>query len=193
MQALGGWSPPGGPNSHSNSRTTSVTLGLSCPSSTYGGNQAISQQKPSLNNELSKGNFKHHMKHFLDGQKFWYPVNSVRYSPKWTSLVAHTVESTFNVGDLGSISGLGRSSGGGHGNLTPVFLPGESPWTKEPGRSKRAGHNWAAKRARAHTHTHTHTHTFTKIETKRSFSYIHIFLVLYFVQLWWYPKGDDIF
>ena len=131
---------------------------LSCPSSTYGGNQAISQQKPSLNNELSKGNFKHHMKHFLDGQKFWYPVNSVRYSPKWTSLVAHTVESTFNVGDLGSISGLGRSSGGGHGNLTPVFLPGESPWTKEPGSSKRAGHNWAAKRTRAHTHTHTHTH-----------------------------------
>ena len=43
---------------------------LSCPSSTYGGNQAISQQKPSLKNELSKGNFKHHMKHFLDGQKF---------------------------------------------------------------------------------------------------------------------------
>ena len=42
-------------------------------------------------------------------------------------------ESTCNMGDLGSISGLGRSPGGEHGNpLTPVFLPGESPWTEEP-------------------------------------------------------------
>ena len=29
--------------------------------------------------------------------------------------------------NLGSVPGLGRSSGGRHGNLTPVFLPGESP------------------------------------------------------------------
>ena len=42
-------------------------------------------------------------------------------------------ESTCNMGDLGSISGLGRSPGGEHGNpLTPVFLPEESPWTEEP-------------------------------------------------------------
>ena len=34
-----------------------------------------------------------------------------------------------NAGDIrvmGSIPGLGRSSGGGHGNPLPVFLPGES-------------------------------------------------------------------
>ena len=34
-----------------------------------------------------------------------------------------------NAGDIrgsGSIPGLGRSPGGGHGNPTPVFLPGES-------------------------------------------------------------------
>ena len=37
-----------------------------------------------------------------------------------------------NAGDLGLIPGLGRSAGGGHGNPTPVFLPGESPWTEEP-------------------------------------------------------------
>ena len=43
-------------------------------------------------------------------------------------------ESACNVGDLDSIPGLGRSSGGGHMFLpSPVFLPGESPWTKEPG------------------------------------------------------------
>ena len=28
-------------------------------------------------------------------------------------------------GDTGSILGLGRSSGGGNGNPTPVFLPGK--------------------------------------------------------------------
>ena len=43
-------------------------------------------------------------------------------------------ESACNVGDMSSIPGLGRSSGEGHGNpLHEVFLPGESPWTEEPG------------------------------------------------------------
>ena len=41
-------------------------------------------------------------------------------------------ESTCNVGDLGSIPGLKilwRRSW----QLTPIFLPGESPWAEEPG------------------------------------------------------------
>ena len=42
-------------------------------------------------------------------------------------------ESVCSVGDLGSISGLGRSSGGGNDNPPLVFLSRESPWTKEPG------------------------------------------------------------
>ena len=42
-------------------------------------------------------------------------------------------DSAHNVGDLGSIPGLERCPGGGHGNPLQ-FLPGESPWTKEPGR-----------------------------------------------------------
>ena len=42
-------------------------------------------------------------------------------------------ESACGVGDLGLIPGLGRSPGGGHGNPLPIFLPGESPWTEEPG------------------------------------------------------------
>ena len=42
---------------------------------------------------------------------------------------------------------------------TPVFLPGEFPWTEEPGGvqsmgSQRVKHNWVTK----HTHTHIHTH-----------------------------------
>ena len=40
-------------------------------------------------------------------------------------------EYTCHAGDLGSVPGLGGSPGGGHGN--PLFLPGESPWTEEPG------------------------------------------------------------
>ena len=40
-------------------------------------------------------------------------------------------ESTCSVGDLVLIAGLGRSHGGEQ--PTPVFLPGESPWTEKPG------------------------------------------------------------
>ena len=41
-------------------------------------------------------------------------------------------ESTWNVGDLGLIPGLQRSSGGRHGKTLQYSLPGESPWTEEP-------------------------------------------------------------
>ena len=52
--------------------------------------------------------------------------------------------SACKVGDLGSIPGFGKSPGGGQ--PTPVFLPGESPWTEEPGGlesmgSQRVGHH----------------------------------------------------
>ena len=51
--------------------------------------------------------------------------------------------------DAGSIPGSGRSPGGGHGNPLQ-FLPGESPWTVEPGGlqatgSQRAGHDLVTK------------------------------------------------
>ena len=51
-----------------------------------------------------------------------------------------------NVGDVGSIPGSGRSSGGGNGNPTPVFLSGESHGQRSlVGYSswvhKRVGHN----------------------------------------------------
>ena len=42
-------------------------------------------------------------------------------------------ESASNVGDLGSIPGLGRSPWRRAWQPTPVFLPGESPWTEETG------------------------------------------------------------
>jgi len=55
-------------------------------------------------------------------------------------------ESTCNVGDLGSIPGLGRSPGGWQ--PTPVFLPGDFPmdrvawWAIAMG-WQRVGHDWA--------------------------------------------------
>ena len=45
---------------------------------------------------------------------------------------SHGKESALNVGDMGSIPRLGRAN--------PVFLPGESPWTEEPGRLQSIGH-----------------------------------------------------
>ena len=39
-----------------------------------------------------------------------------------------------NAGNPSSVPGSRRSPGGGHGNLLQYsFLPGEFPWTEEPG------------------------------------------------------------
>ena len=42
-------------------------------------------------------------------------------------------ESACSAGDLGLIPGLGRVPSRWAWQPTPVFLPGESPWTEEPG------------------------------------------------------------
>ena len=38
-----------------------------------------------------------------------------------------------NAGDVGLVLGLGRNPLSRKWQPTPVFLPGESPWTEEPG------------------------------------------------------------
>ena len=51
-------------------------------------------------------------------------------------------ESSCNAGgsrDRGLILELGRSPGEGQWQPTPVFLPGESPWTEDPGRLQSMG------------------------------------------------------
>ena len=53
--------------------------------------------------------------------------------------------------DVGSIPGLGRSPGGGHGNLFSI-LAWRSPWIEEPGGlqfilSQRVGHNLVTEHA----------------------------------------------
>ena len=45
-------------------------------------------------------------------------------------------------GDLDSIPGLGRAPGGGHDNPLQYSLPGESPWTEEPGGAIVHGVGW---------------------------------------------------
>ena len=60
-----------------------------------------------------------------------------------------------NVGALGSIPGLGRSPRGRAWQPAPVFLPGESPWTEDPGGLSSIGsqivrHDWATKHSTAH-------------------------------------------
>ena len=47
--------------------------------------------------------------------------------------------SVYNMGDLCSIPGLGRSPGEGNGKPIPVFLPGKIPWMEEPGRLQSMG------------------------------------------------------
>ena len=57
------------------------------------------------------------------------PRSLVGYSPwgrKESDTGSDGNESAWNAGDLGSIPGLGRSSGEGNGQPTPVFMPGES-------------------------------------------------------------------
>ena len=41
-------------------------------------------------------------------------------------MVKNLAANAGDIRDSGSVPGLGRSPGGGHGNPTPVFLPGES-------------------------------------------------------------------
>ena len=66
-------------------------------------------------------------------------------------------ESTYNAGDLGLITGLGRSSEEGMTTHSSI-LAWKSPWTEEPGRlqsmgSQRVRNDWAQ-----HTYKHIHIH-----------------------------------
>ena len=50
-------------------------------------------------------------------------------------VVKNSLSSAGDIRGAGSVPGLGRSPGEGNGNpLHPVFLPGDSPWTEDPGR-----------------------------------------------------------
>ena len=73
----------------------------------------------------------------------------------WASLVAQMVKNSSAMWETG-VPSLGWEDPLEEGRQpTPVFLPGESPWTEKPGGlqsmgSQRVGHNWATKHSTAH-------------------------------------------
>ena len=79
--------------------------------------------------------------------------------PWWLS----SKESACNMGDVGSIPGLGRSLGEGHSNPTPIFLPGESH-----GQRSLEGHSpWGCKESDMTEHsTQIHSYTRQHLKTK---------------------------
>ena len=75
------------------------------------------------------------------GEGISYPF---QYS--WASLVTQRVKSPPAMQDTGFNSWVGKIPWRGAWQPTPVFLPGESPWTEESGGLqsmglKRTGHN----------------------------------------------------
>ena len=62
------------------------------------------------------------------------------------------------------------SPGGGD---SPVFLPGESPWTEEPGNLQSTGHKELDLTEQLSIAQHTHTHTHTHARTQEVFSLAH--------------------
>ena len=78
-----------------------------------------------------------------EGIGYW-----LQYS--WASLVAQTVKNPPEMGRHGFDPWVGKIAWRRAWQPTPVFLPGESPWTEETGGpqsigSQRVGCNWATK------------------------------------------------
>ena len=84
------------------------------------------------------------------GEGIGYPLQC-----SWASLVALTVKTTRNVGDLGLIPGLGRSPGVGHGNPLQYSCLENSMnrgpwWAIQSIGLQRIGHDWATKHSTAY-------------------------------------------
>ena len=68
------------------------------------------------------------------GEGIGYPL---QYS--WASLVVLAVQNPLKCGSLGFDPWVGKISWKRAWQPTPVSLPGESPWTEEPGRVQSMG------------------------------------------------------
>ena len=64
-------------------------------------------------------------------------------------------ESACNAGDVGSIPGLGRSPGGGHG-IHSNILAWRIPWTEEPGGLQSIGLQSDMNEVTEHAYTYLH-------------------------------------
>ena len=83
-----------------------------------------------------------------------FPVGSVGKEP---------VCNAEDAGDVGSIPGLERFPGGGHGNPLHI-LAWKIPWTEELGELQSIGRKELDTTERPSTRTHTRTHTCTPQE-----------------------------
>ena len=80
---------------------------------------------------------------FIELASLWHPGT---YSPPQLLVVKNLPGIAGDKRDTGSVPGLGRSPWRRTWQPTPVVLPGESPWTEEPGvlrstGSHRVGHH----------------------------------------------------
>ena len=114
------------------------------------------------------GNFRHHTQASMDalsGQQ-GHPGPPSESSIAWLGptsslgfpgglVVKNPPANAGDTGDMSWTSGLGRSSGGGHGNLLQYFC------VRNPhGQRSLAGYSpWGCKESDTTEHTHTHTHS----------------------------------
>ena len=82
----------------------------------------------------------------------------------WASQVALVLKNHLPVRDSGSIPGLGRSPGGGHGNpFQDSSL--ENSWTEEPGGLLVQSHKEVDMTSRLSTHSHRYTDLYESIKS----------------------------
>ena len=92
---------------------------------------------------------------------FKYRKIKATINNKMAQMVKNPPANARDTRDVSLIPGLGRSPGGGHGNLLQ-YSCWKIPWTEEPGGLqvhgvKNSG-TWLNVFVHAHTHTHTHTY-----------------------------------
>ena len=94
------------------------------------------------------------------GEGIGYPL---QYT--WASLVAQMVKNLPALSKTWALSLGWKIPWRRSWQLTPVFLPGEFPWTEEPGgfqsmESQRVGHDWLTKHSTARATSTTKVHPF---------------------------------
>ena len=99
-------------------------------------------------------------------------------------------ESPCSAGDPGFDPWVGKISRRRAWQPTQVFLPGESPWTEEPGRlqymgSQRVRHNWVTKHSTAHMRYLSHGWLISlSIMSSRFFCVVTCIRILFLFSNW---------
>ena len=124
-----------------------------------------------LNNEIQKKQVIWQPEKILDVYSvfLWtsYGVFILKKFPRWLSGKEITCQCRRHTGGMSWIPGMGRSPGGGSGNLLQSSLL-ENPVDTQDGQATVHGvaksqtwlSNWACTHTHTHKHTHIHTHTY---------------------------------